>query len=148
MTPEQVERWKFVTKSYCFGARPNATAKRKTRLWEEAEMLIDELAPYRIDGWDHGGEDNIYVCDWFIEYFVKYEDTIWDHQDDNPRYFANHLRAALRAGCNAATGNGEGIIGFTVGVVKEMLGGDIPEWLACQYEKCLTDADDNSGIIL
>ncbi len=152
MTPEQIERWKFVTKAYCYGARTEATTARKDRLWGEAEPFIDEYKDEPVDGWDN----DYCLCDHFVETFTDYEHDIWVEEDDwgggyykeNHRYFANHLRAAIRAGINAAVNDGHGVIGFTVGEVKEMFGDELPEWFACQYKECLINADDRAGIVL
>jgi len=152
MTPEQIERWKFVTKSYCYGARPEATTARKQRLWREAESFIEAYKNEPVDGWDN----DYCLCDYFSEWFSDHEDNIWVEKNDwlggygkeSPRYFANHLRAAIRAGINAAVNDGLGVIGFTVGEVKKMFSGEIPEWFACQYKACLTNTNDHAGIAL
>ena len=150
MDEESIRRWKVVTKAYCYGARPNATERRKAALWGEAEEFIDTYAEYPVDGWDN----DFLLCDEFDEHFSHYADTIYYERYDwfgylkeNPRYFVNHLRAAVRAGVNAAVNEGFGVVGFTIAEVAEMFGGDIPEWLASQYTG-LEAADKDAYIVL
>ena len=151
MNNEQVERWKLVTKAYCYGARPEATQERKDRLWSEAEEFIDHHKDEPVDGWDN----QYCLCDHYAEWFSEHEEAIyvepspWNgYYKENPRYFTNHLRAAIRAGVNAAVGEGFGVIGFTIGELKQMLGGEIPDWYACQYDMCLASANDDEYIVL
>lgn len=147
-----INRWKEFTKAYIDGARPNITTARAARLWREAEyfinMFVDEPGD---ESWDR------YVGDAFVEVFNDYRNHItvnasdWTggYIKDNPRYFANHLEAALRAGINAAADSGDyGVLGFTVGDLKRAFGGNIPDWVTCRYKNHLTDAKDGVLIFL
>jgi hypothetical protein len=143
-----VEHWKIFTKALCFGARPEATEARKQKLWAEAESFINLHADEPVDGWD----GDYCLCDCFDDYFDRYLRHIWRDDDgwykDNPRYFANHLHIAIRAGIDIVTEQPGGVLGFTVGDLRRMFNGGIPEWIACQFIGDLAGASGDAGIWL
>lgn len=140
----------MMTRAMCYGAWPSKTRHRKDRLWREAENFIDDY-PGFVD-WDQTPWDGVYACDAFGEYFCDYGSSIWDEDEgyrDDPHLFYNQLRCALRAGLDAVSGEC-GIIGFTVGDVRHMFDGALPQWFANAYTdpKALIQAPDDAALWL
>jgi len=145
----QYERWKdFTYRMIYSGVLGNLTEARKERLWKEAKWFIEEYKAEPVDGWD--GDYNL--CDSFHEWFNDYLDSIWkgdwEGYKNNPRYFANQLEIVIRASVNAAIGEGSGVIGFTVGDLRQMYGGELPRWISGQYENLTRKTPDTAGVFL
>jgi hypothetical protein len=148
MDDTQVEHWKDLALRFICVGLGDITIARKVRLWIEAEAFIEGYRYEPIDGWD-----NAYcLCDVFRDHFSKYIEDIWDDragtQKENPRYFANQIEIALRASVGlACESNPTHIIGYTVGDLRAMYAGQIPEWITSQYEG-MDAAEDATGVLL
>jgi hypothetical protein len=152
MDAEQVTRWKDMARRLCYHAWPEKTNERKARLWKEALYFIEEHAGYDLRGWCESGGDDPYACDLFDDAFWDDYGRSIDRDEDintDPRYFFNQLRCVIRASLNALFGD-EGILGFTVGDLRRMFDGAIPDWISQQYEhpETLLQADDAAPVWL
>jgi hypothetical protein len=144
----QFERWNDFTKNMIYAGLGNITQARKDKLWSEAESFIYGYRNEPVDGWD----DEYCLCDDFREHFVEYINDIWDDragwQKESQHYFANQLEIVIRAGVNVACESDHaGVIGFTVGDLRTMYAGEIPEWITAQYEG-MDAAEDATGVLL
>jgi hypothetical protein len=110
--------------------------------------FFDDLPSYAADGnvaqliggitsWDdwNGNEKNdVLVCD-----LVTALEADWNpytYAPGDSRYeqwrdrWGNRLRICLRAGLDLATGTGPGVLGLTMGDIRRMYRGRLPEWIA------------------
>ena len=150
MTPEQIERWKQVAKGMCFHLWEHKTEARKARLWKEVESFIDELSPYEITSWEDSPH---YPCDWFTEFFYEYEyrfnrEGEFVASRDHYSRFYNQLSFVCRASIDLVTNTGGLCIGVTVGDMKRVFGGSLPEWFTSQYEGLANESDGELSIVL
>ena len=148
MDKATIERWREFSLAMVKNAW-HITDAREAKLEGDIKVFIDYLAPENVTGWDSG---EVLPCDAMHDIFDDYYNSIWSERlecyRDNKHFYVDKLSSALRAGLNAATENGVGVIGFTVGDLKCFFDGKIPDWVACQYKGCLAGADDGSGIWL
>jgi hypothetical protein len=156
MDCQQVELWKLVARAMCYGLWPDLTERRRDRLWAEIEPFIEHHVDEPVDGW----QEEYCLCDsfheWFYEPFGRSIDTqyrgpggfIGWEMDDNPRRFYNQLRCVVRASLNAIFQNDVGVIGFTVGDVRRVFNGSIPDWFAAQYDGLTDKSPDGAAVRL
>lgn len=150
------ERWiDFAKRMIYKGGLGELTPARRDRLWSEVVFFIENYRAEPVDGWD--GE--FCLCDSFREAFGEtYGMHIarfytcpdgfegWEHNDD-PRKFYNQLELVVRASVDAVTG-GAGVLGYTVGDLRQMFDGRIPRWLTREYEGLSSRTPDSAGICL
>ena len=145
------QRWREFTKAF-INYMP-ATDARKVKLLKESEYFIDKFTDENEpdETWD------MYVGDAFTETFEHYLDHIFvrtsdwtgGYYKDKPNYFIIILECALRSGINAASEDSVGgVIGFTVGDLKKMFGGEVPDWVARHYISELFSMPDDTCIVL
>lgn len=145
-----IQRWKEFTKAYINYAP--ITDARKARLLRESEYFIgmfsDESEPD--ETWDEyvGDAFTAHFEDYLEHIFVNTSDWTGGYYKDNSHYFVIQLECALRAGINAASGGYGGVIGFTVGDIREMFDGEIPGWVARNYYRELVGVSDDTPIML
>ena len=59
------------------------------------------------------------------------------------------MSCCVRAGIDVAVDPSAGVVGFTVGTLRRMYDGEIPEWLTQWFEPALTGAEpDDTGVWL
>lgn len=150
MDPVQFERWKEFCRAMIFNVYTHLTDQRRAKLWAEIEEFIDWHKDDPIDGWD--GE--FHLNDLFDEWFYRYSGHIYvegkthGYLKEEPRYFFNQLRCITRAGIDVATGQLYGVLGFTVGDMKQLFGGEMPAWFCELYENLTEETPENMGLWL
>ncbi len=131
MTQEQYEHWKdFAARMgktvYCA-----ATSERQKKIQEE---LADYFwwRDYQNDwpsytDWDGNG-DECCLCDDVDDFFDKY--SHWSRREE--RYTGRlyeQITSCIRAGFDVAVKQSGGVLGFSVGDVRRMFGGEAPAWI-------------------
>lgn len=145
MNELQYERWKQLGLGLARGYR-NLTAARQAKLLDEVECCIGYVAcngletvedwdcPVERDGirWECAGD--------------RVRDYLWDGRYEFERQYKNGniklvrgrfgdtLTACVRAGFDVAVAPGGGVIGFTVGDLRDVFDGPIPDWVAGHFE--------------
>ena len=148
MTPEQFIRWKSFATRMAKHGWPDATEARKVQIAMAVKDFIDR---YRtdfggIDNWDGGGPGSIYLCD-------DLSSWLWDHyhsrEDGEQTRFEMQVSCCVRAGFDQAVYPSAGVVGFTVGTLRRMYDGEIPEWVTDGFEPPITkDTPDDAGVWL
>jgi len=140
---------------------PHATDARRRRLAKEVDYWFEELSDqeywrHMID-WDNSEEmpemDHYgrtqrydYCCDLFTESF---DDHDYHHNNPDREYkFHTQLACCIRAGIDLAGKPAAGVLGFTIGDLKHIFGGVIPQWVCDISEADLNRAEDKDGIWL
>ena len=152
MRQQEFDRFRDFAERMCKHARPNKTPNRLRRLWYEIERFIDTHRDYSFRGWSEGD----YLCDCVADYFSEYGDHIYnpkrEEYDQNPVKFYNMLKTVLRSAINVTFPDvpDGGVIGFTVGDIRRMYDGEIPDWFADLYQnpKAIKMAPDDYSIWL
>lgn len=152
MNAKQILFWQGVARAMCHNFWPHLTDARKARLWADMQCFIDAHKDEPVDGW----QEDYCLLDSFHDYFYydygasinrEYGD-FWEI-DDNPRYFYNQLRCVARASTNAVFPNDPaGVLGFTVGDMRRVFGGELPDWFLAQYERAAGEMPDDAWIRL
>jgi hypothetical protein len=104
----------------------NLTKKRKEKAHRDITEFISMYEGEEVKDWDNAATSHGLVCEHFDDYFHEhdYMDKYGGHKVNS--YF-NLLRSCVRAGLDVAVGRVGGVIGFTVGDLKKIYGGKIPE---------------------
>jgi len=133
------ERWlDFSTKLI---KQMKCTETREVKLTEEVESFIKDFDPdgivkYDIAGWDYEILAlDYYFCDHIDEYFDKY--AIYNEHGEQTGKFCNQLYSAIRAGLDVVVPESmvsAGVIGFTVGDIREMYPEGFPDWFPIKIE--------------
>ena len=151
MTSEQFERWQDFSLRMAKHCYPKATDSRKTKILEEVKdyfywRRLQKDWPEIMD-WD-GNDDKYYLCDKVREFFEKYLHYS-RREDEYTGRFHEQIVCCIRAGFDIAVEPSSGVVGFTVGDLKQMYGGVIPEWIKCQeWDVSLDEAADSAEIWL
>lgn len=141
MDATQRERWEQASLGLARSAYPNLTPARQTRLLEDIESFIRVLvSEHGLDGirdWDANG-GGVYVGDELSEYLWdnRYKQERW-HKGDCEAVcgtFGTMLEACVRAGFDLAVNPSAGVLGFTVGNLREAFGGLLPDWVAGWFD--------------
>lgn len=157
MNKLQLKRWKKLTLGLARTGYPNLTARRQKKLLAEIENFIDSITYCHelkdICDWD-GNKGTVYVCDELSSY-------LWENRYEFDRErkgwcepvlgrFGQMLSACVRAGFDVAVCPSAGVIGFTIGDLRDIFGGTIPNWIAQQFEEpaAISAAGRNEGVWL
>ena len=63
--------------------------------------------------------------------------------------FEAQISCCIRAGFDVAVAPSAGVLGFTVGTLRRMYDGDIPDWISNFFKEPLTDdVPDDMGVWL
>ena len=128
------------------------TDARREKIRSTVVNFIDKFADEEIHGWDTYAEYKFYGkadiggISEDTTYFGEYRlDSMHEPACGS---FYNQISAVTRAGLDVATGEfGGGVIGYTVGDIIGMYGGNPPEWVLSTLE--ITGREDpNDGIWL
>ena len=141
----QYERWKAlsigVARSY--GA---LTPRRHKLLLEEVENCIDWVVCNgldTVDDWDSSVRINERL--YYESAGTRVDDFLWQHRYEFEREYRNGevelmrgrfgdmLSACVRAGFDMAVAPSAGVIGFTVGNLRDVFDGNIPDWIAERF---------------
>ena len=147
MTPEQFDRWRDFSRRLALHGWPEATEARKNRIEIEVDNFIAQMEPWKdeINDWD--GNGGFYLCDEMTRYLDEEFPGRKSH-DDHTR-FQDQISACVRSGIDVAVCPSAGVWGFTVGTLRLMYDGTVPDWLVNFFEPPLpADADDNESVWL
>ena len=132
MTEEQFSRWREFSINLAIHGFPVTTEKRRDRLvteivdyFEWRDLKSDFL---EIVDWDGNG-DNYYLCDRVNEFFEDHYHWIRKNDAHGGRFY-DQITSCIKAGFDiAVTQSGGGVVGFSVGDIRRMWDGNIPEWV-------------------
>lgn len=132
-------------RGFIFNLHSHLTPNRQNRAWKEVKNVLEfcEQRKYTLKeiGWDEG------MSDLSADFFRDYMATVLQYTSAGIGYlregsFFDFLELTLRATSNAITGE-VGVIGYTVGDVRRIFGGNVPDWyLKHKTEAFLTAPDD------
>ncbi|WP_298434900.1 hypothetical protein [Ottowia sp.] len=163
MNALQYDRWKELSIGLArsYGA---LTPRRRKLLLEEVENCIDWVVCNgldTVDDWDGTvrGDGNLY----YEAASTRVDDYLWQHRYEFERTYRNGevelvrgrfgdmLSACVRAGFDMAVAPSAGVIGFTIGDLRDVFDGDIPDWIADQFgehKPALLEAGRDEGVWL
>jgi len=140
MNENQLKKWKHLSLGLAKVAYPMITEARQKKLLIEIEYFIDLLItnfPFEdICDWD-GNKGKCYVCD-------EMSDYLWDNRyiqpgkKGEPGTFGCMLSACIRAGFDVAVEPSAGVVGFTLGHLKSVFNGGLPDWVKDWFDPPLT----------
>lgn len=162
MNEQQYERWKQLSIGLARSYK-NLTPNRKALLLKEVENCIDWMLCNGLDSiedWDMGVYKDgrlYYECAG-----ERMDDYLWQNRYEFERQYSNGdielvrgrfgdmLSACVRAGFDMAVAPSAGVIGFTVGDLRDIFDGTIPDWIAEHFESpaALAAAERGSGVWL
>ena len=151
MISEQFERWQDFSLRMAEHGYPKATVKRKMRIAKEVKSYFESQQDsedwIQIKDWD-GNYDDYYLGECVEEFFDEFRH--WSYNDEcYTGNFYNQITSCIRAGFDIAVEPSGGVVGFTVGDLKQMYGGVIPEWIKGQgWDVSLDEAADSVEIWL
>lgn len=121
-------------KRFIFNGRSTLTEARRQKLWSDAEWFLTDALDEGYTGWEKGGtEDSFPACDWFDERFNEqyFPNTPkWDKRWENgeePKYL-HELNVVCRLAFDVIDGMPGGVRGISIGEIRRMYDGQIPEW--------------------
>ncbi len=122
-------------KRMCLKGYPNLTEARRQKLWSDAEWFLTDCFEDGCTSWDQdkGVRQEMYPCDWFQERFTQmyFPNTArWDKKfeaGEEPKYFST-LQAVCRSAIDIFDDLAGGVWGWTIGDLKRMYDGELPEW--------------------
>jgi len=115
---------------------PNDNLLARITAWDQTEDH-----PTWRDGYGHGS-NGPYVTDLVEEMMEHWNPHYWCEASD-PRYkrwdelWGDRIRCCVRAGIDMASDLSGGVVGFTVGEVRRMYRGCVPDWVTGGNEKWL-----------
>lgn len=163
MNALQYERWRALSVGLARSYR-TLTPRRQKLLREEVADCIDWVVCNgldTVDDWDSAvrGEGSLY----YEAASTRVGDYLWQHRYEFERAYRNGetelvrgrfgdmLSACVRAGFDMAVAPSAGVIGFTVGNLRDVFGGSIPDWIADRFgenKHALLAADRDEGVWL
>jgi hypothetical protein len=140
LTQQQKDRILDFAKRMVFKGYEKLTQRRKDRLWHDVEWFLSDALEEGHWGWETGGtEETFSMCDWITERFEKdqfpsgrWEKKVCDYGED-PKYF-RMLSATCRAAMDVVGEAGGGVLGWTVGDMKRMYDGQLPDWFDIDWK--------------
>ncbi len=133
MNPELRARCLDFARRYIHIGLSHYTCHRRALLWNEAEGFLQYCIDERCTGWEKGPDSYTMPCDIFDEHFegegYQESDAKWEKGRTNRFYEV--LRFACRVAFDVVDHFPGGTLGLTVGIVRRMYGGTIPQWF-CQ----------------
>lgn len=162
MTEQQYQNWiQFspgLVESYTL------TEKRKAKILEEIDCCINYIVDKykdQITDWDKAVYDEKHQCLhygpgdsmseylWDNRYTVEKEDRKGNCESVTGR-FGQMLSACVRAGFDVAVAPSAGVLGFTLGDVRQIFKGTLPQWVKDFFEnpETLDDCLDNKKVWL
>lgn len=163
MNNQQYERWKQVSiglaRSY-----ENLTPARKVKLLSEVEECIDWVVCNgleTVEDWDSSVRYGNSRHEYYESASTRVDQYLWDNRYEFEREnkhgvevvrgrFGDMLSACVRAGFDMAVAPSGGVVGFTVGDLRDIFDGTIPDWIAEHFENPaeLMNAGRNEGVWL
>lgn len=115
------------------------------------EVIPDETGhdPYSFlsaDTWDSGKYGGLgCLCDdWFGKYRAETGSPFWHLTD----YACNDLICTLRIAIDLYIEQSGGVVGYTIGDLRKVFDGNIPDEIASIFEGDISKADDQAGVWL
>lgn len=161
MNAEQLERWNHLSLGLA-RSHTDLTPARKEKLLATVEDCIDWVVCNGLEtvvDWDASVEiDGVrYGCAG-----TRVNEYLWDNRYEFEREnkhgvevvrgrFGDMLSACVRAGFDMAVSPSGGVIGFTVGNLRDIFDGTIPDWIADQFaenKSALLSAGRDEGVWL
>lgn len=136
MTKLQYLRWKFFAigmAKHCF---LKATESRRSKLLDELEEYLNWIGePWgdappeysEFTSWDEN------IIDHVESYFSQYYHEDFNGRERGNKYL-NQLQCCLRAGVDVAVSPSGGVVGFTLGDVKNIFHRHLPLWVRAFWE--------------
>ncbi|MDI9689729.1 hypothetical protein [Burkholderia cenocepacia] len=163
MTALEYEHWKELSIGLARSYR-TLTPKRSKLLLEEVEDCIDWVVCNGLDtveDWDRSvrADSGLY----HEAAGTRVDDYLWQHRYEFEREYRNGevelvrgrfgdmLSACVRAGFDMAVAPSAGVIGFTIGDVRDVFDGSIPDWIADRFgenKHALLTAGRDEGVWL
>lgn len=163
MNALQYDRWKALSSGLARSYEA-LTPRRRKLLLEEVENCIDWVVCNGLDtveDWDGGVR--VDGSPYYEAAGTRVDDYLWQHRYEFEREsrhgevelvrgrFGDMLSACVRAGFDMAVAPSAGVIGFTVGDLRDACGGSIPDWIADRFgenRQALLEAERNEGVWL
>lgn len=144
MNELQLERWKRLSMGLA-RSYTDLTPARKKKLLAETEECIDWVVCNGLEtvkNWDSGVYENGRLA--WSSVSTRVDEYLWDNRYEFEREnkhgfelvcgrFGNMLSSCVRAGFDMAVSPSGGVIGFTIGDVRDIFDGTIPDWIADQF---------------
>ena len=157
----QLDRWKQFSLGLAKNAYPNITSRRRERLISEVENCIERVVCNdlsAINDWDSSEyrDGRLYeesagtrVDDWMWEnrYVREIEDRKGRCEQVEGR-FGTMIACCVRAGFDVAVSPSGGVLGYTVGDVRGIFDGDLPDWVKGFFTETLDGALSHEGVWL
>lgn len=164
MNELQLERWKQLSAGLVRSYK-SLTQRRKEKLLEEIDNCIEWVVCNgleTVDDWDSGVK---YGPQWYEHHesaSTRVDTFLWDNSYEFERSYRNGnievvrgrfgdmLTACVRAGFDMAISPSAGVIGFTVGDIRDIFEGTIPDWIAEHFDDpgALISAKNEEGVWL
>lgn len=161
MNELQLERWKQLSTGLARGYK-NLTPARINKLLEEVENCIEWVVCDGLEtviDWDDSVKIDGIRCDCAG---TRVDDYMWDNRYEFEREYKNGnielvrgrfgtmLSSCVRAGFDMAVSPSAGVIGFTVGDLRDIFDGTIPGWIAEHFDDpaALSGAGRDEGVWL
>lgn len=161
MNQLQLERWKQLSLGLARSYK-SLTPARKAKLLEEVDECIEWVVCNGLEtivDWDSA----LYEAGRLVKYSAgsQVDDYLWDNRykfekrNSNGNIelvtgrFGTMLASCVRAGFDMAVSPSAGVLGFSVGNLRDIFDGAIPDWVAEHFEPdALSGADRNEGVWL
>lgn len=140
LTEEDKHRCLDFAKRLCFVGYDHLTQARRDRLWYEAEGFLADALAEGHTSWETKSPDGLgcCTCDWFSERFSeryipltgKWADRL--EKGDYPQFF-DTLEAICRAAFDVVDDFAGGVWGFTLGDIRRMYDGTLPDWIPTDW---------------
>lgn len=153
MTPEQFARWKEFSCLLAHHGWPDATPARKQKIEGAVRAFLswreDPARHATIVDWDSAPD---YIGDAVSDALNQHYHERWlrgGRVEPRGNKFEGQVSACIRAGLDMASAPSAGVIGFTVGTLRRMYPGGIPEWVTADFNTPITpETPDDAGVWL
>lgn len=161
MNQIQLDRWKQFSLGLARNSYPNITPARREKLLAEVEDCIEyvvcngldaindwDVADYR-DGRLYEYSAGTRVSDWMWD--NRYEREVEDRKGNVEvacGRFGTMIICCVRAGFDVAVSPSGGVLGYTIGDVRNIFDGGLPDWVKEFFTDSLDSASDNESVWL
>lgn len=131
MTQEQYDNWKDFTTRMGATVYKNLTLKRKEKIKSQIANYF-QWRDFQNDwpdilDWDGNGDD-YFLGEAVDEFFDEYRH--WSRKEGcYTGKFYNQITCCIRAGFDMAVKQSGGVLGFSVGDIRQMYDGNVPLWV-------------------
>jgi len=163
MNELQFSRWKQLSTGLARSYK-TLTPRRMKKLLAEIEECIERIVSCGLDtvaDWDQSVQHGPGFHDHYQSASASANDYLWDNRYKFERYingepevirgrFGDMLLACVRAGFDVAVSPSAGVVGFTVGDLRDIFDGTIPDWIADHFSEpaALRSAPATDGVWL